>query len=270
MLKKLIRYEFSSTYRFMLLIYSVLLGLSLMIGLGLRSELFERLESMEKSFHFGDILLYIVGFGLLILFVIMSVVVMAGTFFYAIKRFYENILGNEGYLMHTLPVKHRDLVLSKTLVFVLWSMLSVIVMLISYTILLLLGGGREVFEIIYFSLRDWIGATKPFHLTLFIVEGILVLAITYAQNYLHIYASMAMGFSRQRHRILFSVLFYMLLNFASSTIGRYFLFPMQFYDASSIEMGHTYLFCTFVSGVVFSFVFYFIAENFLRKKLNLL
>lgn len=270
MLKKLIRYEFLSTYRFMLLICGILLGLSFITGFGMRSRLFEKAEMLEASFHFGEILLYIGAFMLVFLFVIMSVVVMSATFFYSIKRFHENILGNEGYLMHTLPVKTRDLILSKTLVFVVWSLFSALVVIASYGIFLFLGGGTELLASLYRSFMHWVGFVKPFDLVLFIIEGVLVATIMYAQNILHIYASMAMGFARQRHRILFSVLFYMLLNFACSTLGRYFYFPLQFYDTATIELGHTYLFLTFASGAVFSFIFYFIAENFLRKKLNLL
>ena len=46
-------------------------------------------------------------------------------------RFYKNFFTDEGYLMFTLPVKTSDLILSKTLVAVIWRLISFLFIILS-------------------------------------------------------------------------------------------------------------------------------------------
>ena len=94
MLTKLLKYEFRATARVMLPLYLILLATALGANLSTRGM--------------GDLgTLLVLAFALAILAVfIMSVVIMA-------QRFRQNLLGDEGYLMNTLPVQSWQLVLSK-------------------------------------------------------------------------------------------------------------------------------------------------------------
>ena len=113
MLGKLMKYEFKATSRFMLLMYVVLFAISAIISLSIRLNIDGLFEALSNRFELGTVLLAVVSAMVLFMFFAMNVVVLCGMFFYSISRFKNNMLGDEGYLMHTLPVKVRDNILAK-------------------------------------------------------------------------------------------------------------------------------------------------------------
>ena len=50
-----------------------------------------------------------------------------------VQRFYKNLLGREGYLMHTLPVTETQLILSKLLTSMVWVLCSGLVGIVCIT-----------------------------------------------------------------------------------------------------------------------------------------
>lgn len=54
-----------------------------------------------------------------------------------VTRFTRNLLGREGYLMHTLPVTESQLILSKLISSVVWMLCSSIVGIFSFAVMLL-------------------------------------------------------------------------------------------------------------------------------------
>ena len=115
MLGKLIKYEFKSTMRIFLPLYGVILGFTLIRKL---------LDILNVEFFFSD--------GILVTtYLLMTIGIIALTFILGILRFYKNILGTEGYLMNTLPVKSWQLVFSKLFTSVSWFFASMLVLLSS-------------------------------------------------------------------------------------------------------------------------------------------
>ena len=55
-----------------------------------------------------------------------------------VQRFYRNLLGREGYLMHTLPVTETQLVTSKLISSTVWSLCSILAACLSFGILAVL------------------------------------------------------------------------------------------------------------------------------------
>ena len=98
MLRKLLKYEFLATARVFGVCYLGLAALSILAGL---------------SMKFPATSNNIVGGILLMAYVCMLAAVMLFTFLTIIRRFYKNLLGGEGYLMNTLPVRSWQLVTSK-------------------------------------------------------------------------------------------------------------------------------------------------------------
>ena len=116
MLGKLIKYEFKATSKFILMIFGLLLALSTMMSVSLAFNLDDIIAGISQEFQVGGLILGVVAFLIIMLFVVLNVAAICGMFFYAISRFKRNLLGDEGYLMHTLPVKTRDNILSKSIV----------------------------------------------------------------------------------------------------------------------------------------------------------
>jgi hypothetical protein len=103
MLRKLLKYEFKSTARKFLPLYGAIVAVSIVLNLGVR---FPHLMPMNM----------LGGFILFGLFVALAILTLSTV----VKRFKDNLLSDEGYLMFTLPVSSEKLILSKLLTAIVW------------------------------------------------------------------------------------------------------------------------------------------------------
>lgn len=112
MLRKLLKYEWRDTYKIMLTVNLALVLLTLLGCCILNTDLFEHNEAAAVSI-------------LIVSFYIISLTACGiVTTFYLYIRFYRNLFGKEGSLMHTLPVEPAQLFHSKLIVGYAWSVLS--------------------------------------------------------------------------------------------------------------------------------------------------
>ena len=127
MLKKLLKYEFKATARTYGGMYLALLAASVLFGGSVR-----RWNSTNS-----DAYSTLVGLlSLVYTAVIIGTVVV--TIMTIVQRFYRNLLGREGYLMHTLPVTETQLVTSKLISSAVWSLCSILAACLSFGILAVL------------------------------------------------------------------------------------------------------------------------------------
>ena len=117
MLGKLLKYELKATSRVFIPLYIAILVVSIVNGLSLNLEIFN-IQGLATII-------------LMCLFISLFVITIVVT----IQRFNKNLLKDEGYLMFTLPVSSKYLVLSKYLTSLIWTFLSFIVALLSFTII---------------------------------------------------------------------------------------------------------------------------------------
>ncbi|MBQ9116216.1 MAG: ABC transporter permease, partial [Clostridia bacterium] len=123
MLAKLLKTEFSATARVHLILIAASLGLTLFTSL-----------SMLAVGAFSDnmaTLMLVTGPAYLLSSIIMPVT-LSFPILHAAWRFYKNLAGDEGYLMHMLPVPTGFLVLSKAIVACLWTLASSVIGLVGY------------------------------------------------------------------------------------------------------------------------------------------
>ena len=113
MLKKLLKYEFRATARTFLLCYGGLLLLSILVGISVAS-------SFAPPYGGNDILMAL----LFTAYICLLAGIFVFTFINILQRFYKNLLGGEGYLMNTLPVKAWQLVASKLIAGTFWYLAS--------------------------------------------------------------------------------------------------------------------------------------------------
>ena len=128
MLAKLLKHEFKATARIFLPLYLILLIF------GLINRIFNVFDIFGDSISFNmqsilSVISSIIYFTLIVAIIVMTLVIM-------IQRFYKNLLGDEGYLMFTLPVKPWQHIVSKLIIAMLWSGLSLIVIISSIAILI--------------------------------------------------------------------------------------------------------------------------------------
>ena len=114
MLTKLLKYEFKATARTYGAIYLALLAAAGLIGISFRTE---------------DFAVYRYAFGIgTTVYSLLAMALVVVTIVTVIQRFTKNLLGREGYLMHTLPVTESQLVASKLLASAAVGIVSLVVM----------------------------------------------------------------------------------------------------------------------------------------------
>ena len=115
MLIRLLKYEIKATARKFLPLYAAIIVVSLFVNWGIR---FPKLGIISGLSNF--------------LLAALFVSLIAITLITIIQRFQNNLLTNEGYLMFTLPVSTKKLILSKLICAVVCAFLSLIVSVFSF------------------------------------------------------------------------------------------------------------------------------------------
>lgn len=141
MLKQLLKYEFKATKRLYFGLYLALALLSVVLGVSFRQE-----NARVDNTNFGRLEVILM---VLYLSVIFAIAVLC--FVSTVQRFYKNLLGREGYLMHTLPVTETQLILSKLLTSMVWVLCSGLVGIVCITVMVAVG----VFDPETFGMVDW-------------------------------------------------------------------------------------------------------------------
>ena len=120
---------------------------------------------------------------------------------FVIQRFFKGLLGDEGYLMFTLPVKSWQLVFSKLLCAMIATSISFLVAFITIFVI-----ATPDFSSLrgLFSLLGSIDGRS----LLFIVNLLVTLLLEMAQTFLMLYLSMAIGHLFNKNRIAMSVIAY--------------------------------------------------------------
>ena len=124
MLKKLLKYEFRATARTYGGMYLALLAASVLFG----GSVWRWNSTNSDAYSALVGLLSLVYTAVIIGTVVVTIMTI-------VQRFYRNLLGREGYLMHTLPVTETQLVTSKLISSTVWSLCSILAACLSFGIL---------------------------------------------------------------------------------------------------------------------------------------
>lgn len=208
MFGKLTKYEFRSYFKSLLPVWGAVLVLALINGFTLPRGDMVGVDGVNAFLTFVlPLMLFVISF------IVMGVVTLVQT----IERFWRGLLGNEGYLMFTLPVSRSQLIGSKLLVSVTVQLIGGVVICLSGVILALLLGREEFLEVLSQGFgfiaqvfREYPGESWT---TVVIVLEVVVLALLgMANNSLHLYAAMSLGHLSKKQKVAVSVLAWVGLN----------------------------------------------------------
>lgn len=210
MLTKLISHEWKDTFKVpaLLLTITVLLSAASLVYFSVADQATADIDLNVRNF-----VLYIACI------LILSGLSMILTIYFAI-RFYKNLYTDEGYLMHTLPVKPWMLIVSKLTIGTIWFYLIDLFLVGAITLITLIA----LPTMAYFSPEDMLELRTMFqsYHTIFTVPSILFLAIpvmiiSSVFSLLTIYASISLGQLFSSHKVLASILCYLGLSTILST-----------------------------------------------------
>ena len=209
----LIKYEFRSGLRYIGIIWPALIVSATLLGLVFKVM---GIVSPEDPQGIMNILQLIFDLVFPLLYAAIFIAMIVITIFIVILRFYKGLLGDEGYLMHTLPVKPWQLITSKGIVACAVVMISIICAVLSVLILVgiddisgLVTGAKEFFSVL---------GEEP-RLILVIIEVIILAIFGMMASIYHIYAAMAIGQLTGKHRLLASLGAYIAINIALTVLA---------------------------------------------------
>ena len=276
MLGKLLKQEFRATGRIMLPVFGALVILSVLGNFSMRM-----LDSgMSNNGFLGFLAVFFIGVFIFGMFaaVIMTLVLM-------ISRFYRNLLKDEGYLMHTLPVSVHGLVWSKLIVSLVWFVVTGIVIFVIIFLTALIQSGTNLAEL-FLEFPSWAEvkemlAVYGIHghdITLFFAELIALILIGMLASCLHFYAAMAIGHMFSKDKVLLSIVFFVAISFVLSLLTTLLGFRLTDLAALTVESGSSEMLLVYMRRLlVFSIgvelvqgaLLYFATTLSLRRGLNL-
>ncbi|MDR0886045.1 MAG: hypothetical protein LBN22_06775 [Clostridiales Family XIII bacterium] len=281
MLGRLIKHELKSTSRLFLILYPALLVIALFM-----TFVNPFFENLSDSYAAGTAIYSFVTGMMGFLYGLLIVAIVVITMITIIMRFYKNVLGDEGYLMMTLPVTEDAHIVAKLIAALIWSIASSIVILISILFLISSSFDLSIFRQMREALVEasQAGVNVPFEL--FLVFAFILFG--FISNVLIFYTAMAIGPNLTKNRLLGSFLAYIIIYIVTqilSTIGVVIWYLAgsvegvmvainNSYDAySSVTSGLTMMNGVLITSLVTMLICcaaaYLITRYFLKHKLNL-
>jgi len=206
MLGKLIKHQTKSVYRILLLVHAAVLLLAV---IGSVFTFFVDAENFAASVLTGMIgIMYI----LTLMFAFFS------TQYVMVSRFYKSMYTDEGYLTHTLPVKTWQHLLSNTIVYFAAIVLDIVILTLSILILARPSGILDLGADLMPAMRmasAALGISVP--VLILCIFGIIIISLLYIIGMF--YMSLSVGSLFPSHKIMASVIVYVILYIAMQTIG---------------------------------------------------
>ncbi len=276
MLGKLIKHEFRATARIMLPVLAAVIVLGVLLGLSVLGQ---------QSSDLGALSIFL---GLLIMLMIISIVAAAVlSVVLMVYRFYRNLLGNEGYMMFSLPVSVDAQVWSKMIVSSVWFLATGFAIMVAILTAVGIMGFSDL-KVIFENLPTWEEFRKllmevglqPVDLAIFALEFIVATLVSGLVTCLHFYASMSLGQMFSVHRGLYSVLFFFGISIAFQMIfsvvqisGFSVLATIESLGEGTMRQAlgvfHRLVWGETGMGVIEGVILYLITTFTLKKRLNL-
>ena len=263
MLGKLLKYELKATSRVFIPLYIAILVVSIVNGLSLNLEILN-IQGLATIV-------------LMCLFISLFVITIVVT----IQRFNKNLLKDEGYLMFTLPVSSKHLVLSKYLTSLIWTFLSFVVAFLSFTIIFMIPT-YKYFDFSYFINEFNLLFSNMLNLNILgqFLKIILLMIISYTIFIFNVYLALSVGqlpiFNRFRNISSFIgfLVINLLISYVQNIVDNAFVnieaIDNVNYSIDSISsIVSKGLNVAIIINIIIILVLFFATSYILNKKLNL-
>lgn len=258
MLGKLLKYDFKSLSKILLPVYLVCFLLAVLTrGISLLANKFS-IFSIPSGF-------------ISVVFVVALIAIPIATFIFTIIKFYQSLIKDEGYLMHTLPVSKASLVTSKTISSMVFLILSAIISIG----LLFVGVYGIWFDA---KLLDVISQLFSYIDTTFLIIVLLAMVASVIFQQLMFYASIALG-QKHNNKVMYSIIYGVVLYNVTQIISVLILLPFMLFDSNyqtltnsdvpDIAMMNPYMIASLILTILFAGFYYWLTVRTLDRKLNL-
>ena len=276
MLSKLLKYEFKATSRMFLPVYAVLIGAGIIQKLMINFGFYNDHRGLFSNIV-GSLVPSLIGAAAIAVFVVTLVAM--------INRFRKRLLGREGYLMFTLPVSTTQLILSKAIAVLIWTVLSCIVSAATIAVLLY---GREFNSFITDCVNTVAKTAQECgtaNMAMFFIEAVLIVLFGIVDFTLMVYLCLSIGQLSNKHRGLCSIGAFVGINFVLKNIVLAIIsnvifsdkFVPPFYYTSTgpltataiLQAFNAFMLAGLVAVIIELLIYFFITKYILSNKLNL-
>lgn len=263
MLGKLMKYEWKATWKLLIPLNLFIVVMSILAYITIQLEFFDS----------DNEVVIMTGMLLLLAYILSMFVVSVVTVIYLIYRFYTSVYGDEGYLLHTLPVDKHHIIVAKAVVSVSWIILNIF--LIYLSILFLISTQEQFVETISDGFEFYIEAVNSYD-KVGSFEVIMTLVASFfamLARVLKVSACVSLGQLSSNHKVLSSIGFYYAIYIVQRIFTLlYFVIQTLILKASNYSynsfLGSSWEF-TLLSSLIYSVIFYFLTWYMMDRKLNL-
>ena len=276
MLSRLIRHEWRETWRIPVISFLVILFLTLVCFICFRQMEPPADENSVNAGAFVIMMLYCL---------IISCISTVVTIYIAI-RFYRNLYTDEGYLMHTLPVTPRQLILAKLLVAALWVFVLSLLALWAICCILLFGLPAMALvdmSVIIPELTEYFPQIFGMGPVTFLLFYVLLSLVSAFSSVLVAYAAISLGQLFSKHKVMASILCYIGFTMLVQTVSTLLMTPSLTRLVLSQDMVNTasgipsyfgaymreILLISMAGSVICAVISYILTEYIMRRQLNL-
>lgn len=259
MLGKLMKYEWSGTWKLLVPANLLIVVTSFFACIMVRQTVFD--------YDDGAVMLTLL---VMLTYIVSMILVFVGTAVYLIYHFYTTTYGDQGYLLHTLPVDKHQIIIAKALVSAAWILISSFIMYMSVVFLLNFEGNiyEDFIEALDFIVvtRTDSGAVSVFAtmMTLIaLIVGIFVRVLKAA-------ACISLGQLSSNHKLLVSFAYYFAIYIIQQMVNTCYIMLVGFVGRKtgtwSLDTSWEF---ALISGLIYVVVFYLLTWHVMDKRLNL-
>ena len=203
------------------------------------------------------------------IYVFLFIGIMVVTLVVMIQRFYKSLLGDEGYLMFTLPVQTWKHLVNKLLIAILWNLLSAAIGMVSIMLLVPAQELKELGSLLMY-IKEYLGTMGYFSIPLLFLASIVF-------SIVQMYTAIALGHLFRKHKLLASFGMYIGINTVSQIVFILIILFFQYYLTSlsgpvpSLHPSHINM-LILVTGIILAVltaVCFIVTNIILKRRLNL-
>ena len=265
MLGKLVKHEFKSTSRTFFALYIIVLIVTVIL---------KGVVEVQEIFKIDNAIIDLLSVITIMAFVVGIIAILLGSFVLVIKRFYDNLLKDEGYLSFTLPVSIGQHIASKSIVGYIWMILSVVVVILLFGILGL--GHNQLMGEVTDAFVQVIKEIGKSGMAKYFIEMLIMLALSAYAYIVMGYACFSIGQTFGKNKVLGAFVAYVAIYFVMqivSSIAMVIIFGSNVDAITEANFGDALFQPLMIFTLVFMLiqivVYLVITHVMLNKKLNL-
>lgn len=266
MLGKLMKYEWKATWKLLVPLNLFIAVMSILAYITIKLDFFDSDNELVIS----------TGVLLLMTYLLSMFVILVVTVIYLIYRFYTSVYGDEGYLLHTLPVDKHHIIIAKAVVSAAWIILNIF--LIYLSILFLFSTQERLIETVTDGFQFYIETVNSYN-KIGAFEVIMTLVASFfamLARILKVTACVSLGQLASNHKVLSSIGFYYAIYIVQRIFTLFYYMIVELMNRASDYSYYSYssLFNSswefvLLSSLVYSVIFYFLTWYVMDRKLNL-